>query len=145
MRLLLLLLWFLFIASASFWLPAHDGDIDWQEMMWLVPVYAFIASLAAIGVRRRAQSMREALVSALPAVALLGAIAAWAYLVNQGGEDERGAPIYLYYGIALWSSWAALMLSSALVSRTRWDGIAGIALAFVVGLVALLLATTQVD
>jgi hypothetical protein len=37
------------------------------------------------------------------------------------------------------------MLSSALVSRTRWDGFAGVALAFVVGLLALLLATAQVD
>jgi hypothetical protein len=65
--------------------------------------------------------------------------------MNQGGKDERGAPIYLYFGIALWSSWAVLMLSSALLARTRWNGFAGIALGSVVGLLALLLATAQVD
>jgi hypothetical protein len=141
---LLLLLWFLFIASASFWLPAYNGDIGGEEAT-LVPVYALVAGLAAIGIRGRAQSAREALVSALPAVALLGAAAVWGYLLNKQGAEERGEPIYLYFGVALWASWVALLLSAALVSRTKWNGLGGIGVGFLVAVLGLFLFTAQVD
>jgi hypothetical protein len=145
MRLLLFLLWFLFITSASFWLPAHEGEIDQGDATMLVPVYAVVAGLAAIAVRGRAQSVREALDSALPALALLGAAAVWGYLLNEQGEEERGAPIFLYFGIALWSSWAALVVSTAVVSRTKWNGLAGIGVAFLIAILGLFLVTAQVD
>jgi hypothetical protein len=141
---LLLFTWFLFIASASFWLPAYNGDIGGEEAT-LVPVYALVAGLAAIGVRGRAQSAREALVSALPALALLGAAAVWGYLLNQRGADERGEPIYLYFGVAVWASWAALVVSAALVSRTKWNGLSGIGVGFLAAVLGLFLFIARVD
>jgi hypothetical protein len=146
MRLLLLLLWFLFIASASFWLPAYNGDIGAQGRGPIsVLVYALVAGLAAIGIRGRAGPAREALLSALPAVALLGTAAVAGYLLNNQGPDYRGEPIYLYFGVALWASWAVLVLSTALMSRAKWDGFAGIGLGFLVALLGLFLFTAQID
>ena len=145
MRFVLLLLWFLFIASASFWLPAYEGDIDREDATMLVPVYAFLAGLAAIGVRERAHSSRDALVSTLPVVGLLCLIAASGYLLREPGAGERGGPIYLYYGIVLCASWAVLMLAAALVSRTKWNNVAGIGIGLLVALFALILVTAQVD
>jgi hypothetical protein len=145
MRFVLLLLWFLFIASASFWLPAYQGDIDREDTTMLVPVYAVLAGLAAIGIREQARSSREALVSALPVVGLLCVIAASGYLLKEPGKGERGAPIFLYYGVALCASWAVLMLATALVSRTKWNNVAGIGIGLLVALLALILVMAQVD
>ena len=142
---LLLLLWFLFIASASFWLPAYEGDIDRGDTSMFVAVYAVVAGLTAISVRERAQSTRDALVSALPVVILLCTVAAGGYLSKESGEGERGGPIFLYYGIALCASWTALVLAAALVSRTKWNGLAGIGLGLVVAVLGLFLVTAQVD
>ena len=144
MRLLLLLLWFLFMASASFWLPAHEGDLGGEAPMF-IPVYAVVAGLAAIGVRARAQSAREALVSALPVIALLGVTALSAYLTNEQSAGERGGPIYLYFGVAVWASWAVLVLSTALVSRTKWNGVAGIGVGLLVAALGLFFFTARID
>jgi peptidoglycan/LPS O-acetylase OafA/YrhL len=144
MRLMLLFLWFLFIASASFWLPAYNGDIGGEEPISVL-IYALVAGLAAIGVRGRARSVREALLSALPTVALLGIAAVTGYLLNNQGPDYRGEPIYLYFGVALWVSWAVLVLSTALASRAKWDGFAGIGLGFLVSILGLFLFTAQID
>ena len=62
MRLLFFLLWFLAISAAVFVLPAYDGGDLGEEKKFLVPVYAVIAGLAAIGVRGRAESRRESLI-----------------------------------------------------------------------------------
>jgi len=59
MRLLLLLAWFAFMASSVYWLPGYEGDVGGEETQFL-PVYAVLAGLAAVAVRRRAQSQREA-------------------------------------------------------------------------------------
>jgi hypothetical protein len=143
-RLLLLLLWFVFIASASLWLPAYEGDIDRSEITF-APAYAVIAGLAAITVRGRAHSGREAVQSAFPAVVMLGAAAAFGLLLNEQREDFRGGPLYLYFGVAVWASWTAVMLAAALLSWTKWDGFAGIGVGFLVAILGLLLFTAQVD
>lgn len=141
---LLFLLWFLVIASTSRWLPAYEGDIDRNETTF-VPVYAVIAALAAITVRGRAYSGREAVQSALPAVGMLCAAAAFGLLLNEQREDLRGGPLYLYFGVAVWTSWAATMLATALLSRTRWNGLAGIGVGFLVAILGLVLFTASVD
>jgi hypothetical protein len=141
---LLLLLWFVFIASATLWLPAYEGDTGGEGPMF-VPVYAVVAALAAIGVRGHAQSAREALLSALPALALLGAVAVWGAVLNNQAEGERGEPIYLYFGVALWASWAALVVSAALLSRTKWNGLWGIGVGFLVAVIGLFMFTARID
>jgi hypothetical protein len=141
---LLLLLWFLFIASAAFWLPAYGGDIS-DEGGVFVLAYALIAGLAAIGVRGRARSVRDALLSAVPTVALLAGAAVVGDLHNEHQAQFRGEPLYLYYGVALWASWAALVLSTALVSRAKWSGFAGIGLGALVAVLGLFLFTMRID
>jgi hypothetical protein len=141
---LLLLLWFLFIASASFWLPAYGGTID-RESGIFVLVYALIAGLAAIGVRGRAKSVRNALLSALPTVALLAAAAVIGDMENEQSAQFRGEPLYLYFGVVLWASWAALVLSTAIVSRTKWSGFAGIGPGVLVAVLGLFLFTMRID
>jgi hypothetical protein len=121
LRLLLFLLWFLFIASASFWLPAYNGDIGDGDATF-VAVYALVAGAAAVGVRGRARSAGHALLSALPVLALLAAAAVGGNLRNDQQAQFPGEPIYLYFGVALWASWAALVLSTALVSQTSGMG-----------------------
>ncbi len=54
----LLFLWFLFIAPASFWLAAYNGEIDGEEVTFLPTVYAVIAILAAVTVRAQAVAAR---------------------------------------------------------------------------------------
>jgi hypothetical protein len=143
-RVLLLLLWFLFIASAPAWLPAYQGDIDRNETTF-VPVYAVIAALAAITIRERARSPREALVSTLPAVGTIGAVAVCGLLLNEQGADLRGGTLYLYFGVAVWGSWAALMLATAVLAQTKWNGFAGIAVGFLVAILGLFLFTAEID
>ena len=145
MRLLFFLLWFLTISAAVFFLPAYDGGDLGEEKKVLVPVYAVIAGLAAIGVRGRAESAREALLSALPVLALLGAAAVWGYFENEDRAQYRGGPAYLYFGVALWASWAALVLSTALVARTKWNGPMGIGIGFLVALFGNLLFVARID
>jgi hypothetical protein len=144
MRILLLLVWFAFIASASLWLPAYEGDLGGEEAMF-VPVYAVVAGLAAIGVRGRTQSVPEALLAALPVLVLLGGVAVWGYLLNEQRAEYRGSPIFLYFGVALCASWAALVLSAALILRTKWNGFAGIGVGLLVALFGLVLFTARID
>jgi hypothetical protein len=141
---LLLFLWFLFIASAAFWLPGYKGDVS-DEGGVFVLAYALIAGLAAIGVRGRASSVRDALLSAVPVLALLAAAAVVGDLENEDSAQFRGEPLYLYFGVALWASWAALVLSTALVSRTKWSGLAGIGLGALVAVLGLFLFTMRID
>jgi len=144
MRPLLFFLWFVFIASASFWLPAYNGDIDDGDATFVL-VYALIAGLAAIGVRGRARSVRDALLSALPVLALLAGAAVLGDLRNEQLAQFPGEPIYLYFGVALWASWAALVLSTALVAQTKWNGFAGIGIGLIVAALGLFLFTAGVN
>ena len=127
-RLLLILAWFLFIAGASLWIPAYDGQIDRQEepvYVYLVP-YAGVAALAVLTVRERARSVRAALVTTLPMLTLLGLAALAGVAANAGRAEFRGGPLDLYLGIAVWTSWAVLVVTTAVVSRTKWNGAGGL-------------------
>jgi hypothetical protein len=144
---LLLPAWFLFIASASFWLPGYKGNIELgvDGAAAATAAYACVAALAAVGVRGRVQSGRDAPLSALPAVALLAAAALAGYLLNKQRAEFRGEPIFLFFGVALWASWAALVLSTAFVSRTRWNGVAGIVVGSLVAALGLFAFTIRID
>ena len=143
-RLLLLALWFAFMATALLWLPAYEGDIDRGETTF-VPVYAVIAAIAAIAVRERAQSVRDAVFSVLPALAMIGVVAGCGLLLNEAEAGGRGGPLYLYVGIAVWASWIVLMFATAFVSRTKWNGAAGIGVGFLVAMLGFVLITAQID
>ncbi len=132
------------MASASFWLPAYKGDMGGEGPI-LLAVFALIAGVAWIGVRGRAQSVRGALLSALPSFALLAAAAVIGDLENEQSAQFRGEPLYLYFGVALWASWAALVLSTALVARTKWSGFVGIGLGILVAVLGLFLFTMRID
>jgi hypothetical protein len=144
MKLLLLLAWFLLIASASFWLPAYKGDLG-GEGPGLIPVYAVLGALAAVGVREVCSSVREAVEEAIPAVAVLAVVAVAGLLQNLTHAEYRGGPLYLYFGIALWASWAGLVLSTAVISRTKWTGLMGIGLTLLVAVLGLFLFTAHID
>ena len=58
--------------------------------------------------------------------------------------DGRGLPLFLYFGVALWASWATLVLSTALISRTRWNRL-GLALTIIVAIVGVVMAIAQID
>ena len=141
---LLLFIWLLFITLASLLLPAYNGGIGGGGVIFVV-VWLVIAGLALVGVRGRAQSVRNALLSTLPAIALLAAAAVIGDMRNEDLAQFRGAPLFLYFGVALWASWAGLMLSTALVSRTKWSGFAGIGLGLLVAWFGLALFTTRID
>jgi hypothetical protein len=152
---LLLLAWFLFMTSASFWLPIYKGDVDVGagETTVATVAYAAVAALGAAGVRGQVRSRGYALVSALPALALLAAsalalLAASAlagYLINQQGAEFRGEPVFLYFGVTLWASWAALVFGTALTWRIRWNGLVGIAIGLVVATLGLFAFVARID
>ena len=141
---LFVLAWFVFMATASAWLPAYNGTIErWAAGIRLIGVYLVIAAIAEIAVRARVPTRRGALLACLPSLALL-AVAAVGVFVGDLTADGRGSPLYLYFGIALWASWAALVLSTALVSRTRWNRLA-IALTMIVAIVGVVMAVWLID
>ena len=141
----LLVLWIVFIGSASLWLPGYEeGDIDGLGPV-LVPIFAVIAGLTVIGVRKRAPSLEAALLSALPVIALLVVAAAVGDQRNEDLAQFRGGPLFLYFAVGLWVSWGAFVLSTALVSRTKWSGFAGIGVSVVVAVLGFLLFTMRID
>jgi hypothetical protein len=144
---LLLVAWLAFMASAMFWLPAYKGSVDLSvsELATATASFAFVAVLAGIGIRGRARSKRDALVSALPVLALLGAAAVTGYVQNRQAAEFRGEPIFLYFGVTLWGSWAALVVATALGWRTRWTSAAGIAAAAVVAALGLWGFSARID
>ena len=147
MRLLLILAWFLFIAWASLWMPAYHGSIDRQEepvYVYFVP-YAVLAALAALTVRQRVGSVRAALVGALPLLALLGIAALAGVAANAGRAEFRGGPLDLYLGIAVWVSWAVLVVATAVVSRTKWNGAAGLGVGTVAASIGFVYFIARID
>ena len=143
MRVLLLVAWFAFMASAHLWVPAYEGDLGGEDSF--VPVYALIAFLAGAGVRERARSARAALLSTRPTIGLLAAAAVAGVLLKDAGAEYRGSPLYLYVGVALLVSWAVLVPATALVSRTRWNGGMGIGVGLMVAGLGLVMFTAQID
>ena len=135
--------WFVLMATASLWLPAYNGSIDSSDRWRLIAVYLLIAAIAEIVVRARMRTQRDTALASLPALGTL-AVATIAGTVAGLTADGRGSPLYLYFGVALWASWAILVVSSALVWRIRWNRL-GLALTFVVAIVGAFLAAAQID
>jgi hypothetical protein len=82
--------------------------------------------------------------SGLLVLAILGGAALSGVPLN-AEEAERGGPIYLYLGVAVWGSWAVLVMAAALACRTQWGRFAGIGLTSLVGVFGLALFSAQVD
>ncbi len=141
--LLLVLAWFLFIASASAWLPAYNGTIASTDRWRLVAVYAVIAAIAGVVVRARTRTRRDAALASLPALGVL-ALATVAGIVRGLTVDGTGSPLFLYFGVALLASWAALLVSTSLLSRTRWNRL-GLALTAIVSIVSAVMAAAQIN
>jgi hypothetical protein len=99
------------------------GSSSWRRRQPGYRHYLVIAAIAEIAVRARVPTRRGAVLACLPSLALLAAAAAGVF-VGDLTADGRGSPLFLYFGVALWASWAALVLSTALVSRTRWNRLA---------------------
>ena len=137
------LAWFVFMATASAWLPAYNGNIDNGDRWRLIGVYLVIAVIAEVVVRVRVRTRRDALLGSLPALAVLAASTV-AGLVVGLSADGRGSPLFLYFGVVLTASWATLVLSTALVSRTRWNRL-GLALTVIVAVAGVVIATAQID
>lgn len=144
-RPVLILAWLLFIASATLWLPGYNG-ITGGEGLPLAALYALVAGVAVIGVRGHSESAAGALASALPVLALMATAAVAGALLNEQQEaGVRGEPVYLYFGVALLASWATLLVSTAAVARTRWNGPAGVGLGIFVAVLGYVLLTARFD
>jgi hypothetical protein len=143
---LLVFVWFLFMATAVSWLPAYHGNIDRSDRARVIALFVVIAVLGAIKlVRARAQTKQAALMSSLPAMAVLAAAAVGACVLNRLNVEFRGEPLFLFFGVALWASWAVVVLSTALLSRARWNGLGGLGLTSLVALLGLFMATARID
>jgi hypothetical protein len=142
----LVLAWLLGMTMATAWLPAYHGTLGASDRWRLFVLFLVVAVLAAVKLLRSdAQTGKEALVSCVPAMALLVAAAVSAYAVNARNADVRGEPRFLFLGIALWASWAGLVLSTALLSRARWNRMGGLGVTLLVALLGLLMAIAQLD
>lgn len=136
------IVWFCAITVASLALPGYQGTISTAP---LVPLYAVLAASVGLLVRGRADSLREAMLSAIPAVAVITAAAVAGLLRNQALADGRGEPLYLYVAIALWVSWTMLVIAGAAFSRAKWSGAGAITLTAVVSIVGWFLFTLHLD
>jgi 4-amino-4-deoxy-L-arabinose transferase-like glycosyltransferase len=143
-RLLLVVAWFLFMASSTFWLPGVNGTTG-GEGVPLTVFYALVAAGVAVSVRERSPSTAQAVVAALPVVVVSAIVGLAGALRSDREMAEPGEPIYLYFGVTLLASWATLVLFTAISSRTRWSRPAGLGLGAVVALVAFFLMTARFD
>lgn len=137
--------WFIAIASACWWLPAYKGRLGGEDMWALVVPYALLAVAVAMGLRHQVETTREAMLAALPALGLLLVALIVGVFTNDHRAAFRGEPLMLYFGVALWMSWATLVLVSAGGCRTRWNGLLGVALTLLVAGLGLLLFTARFD
>ena len=136
--------WLLLNVAAAIWLPGYNGFVVGAGGIF-IPIYAVIAGLAAVFVRGHARSVRNALLSTLPTLALLAAAGIVGDQRNEEMAQFRGEPLFLYFGVTLWVSWAALVLSTALVARSRWSSFAGIGLGVLVAVLGLFMFTMRID
>jgi hypothetical protein len=90
------------------------------------------------------RTRRDALVSSLPALGLLAAAALVAFVVDGLSADGRGSPLYRYFAVALWASWAVLVLLTASLSRASWKR-GPFVVTLVVALLGFIMATVQFD
>lgn len=131
------------MAAASLWLPAYAGGIGRSDRWRLIAACLLIAAIAGIAVRARVESTRAAALSSLPALGALAAAATAGTVLGLTAEDP-GAPLFLYFGLAMLVSWAMLVVSSTLIWGTRWNRL-GLALTFVVAAVGYFLTAVQVN
>lgn len=134
--------WFCAITIASLALPGYQGTISTAP---LVPLYAVLAGSVGLLVRGRADSVGEAMLSAIPAAAVIAAATVAGLLGNQALTDARGEPLYLYVAVALWVSWTMLVIAGAAFSRARWSGAGAITLTAVVTVLGWFLFTAHLD
>ncbi|HVM17773.1 MAG TPA: hypothetical protein VM290_09355 [Gaiellaceae bacterium] len=143
----LLVAWGVLAASTGIWVPAFRGGIGERPVALLVTagIAGALAGAAAFALRRRAATPRDALVEALPALGLVAAAAVVATIQVQRGADLRGEPIFLWFGVALWTTWAALVVATAWLARARWNRPGALALTAFVVLLGLPLLTFRID
>lgn len=141
-RLALLAMWLVFIASCSLWVPIYRGTGSGEG---LVVVYVLVAVSAGLWAKERAATTAAAIVSALPTILLtaLAGIAGGAR--NEANDGQFGEPLYVYFGVTLLASWATFVLATAIASRTRWNRIGGLLLGAAVAVVGYGLMTFQVN
>ena len=142
----LVLAWLVGTAVVTARLPAYHGTLDAGDRRLVYVVLLVVAALAALKLRQsNVRTEKEALASSIPAIGVLAAAALSAYAFNARNADARGEPLFLFVGVALWVSWAALVLSTALFSRTRWNRVGGLGLTILVALLGLWLAIARFD
>ena len=91
------------------------------------------------------RSRREALVHALPGVAMLALSLVGGLAVNDGRSEDRGEPIYLYFGYALLGSWFALLVVSALLTRADWRTPASLGVTLLAAFLGFLNLSVRID
>ncbi len=141
-RIVLLAIWFAFIASSAFWVPIYQGTGSGEG---LVVVYVLLAGFAGLWVKERAPTRAGAIVSALPSILLVALAGIAAELQNEANDGRFGEPLYLYFGLALLASWATFVIATAIGSQTRWNRIGGLLLGLAVAMVGWGLMTFQVS
>jgi hypothetical protein len=141
---LIVIAWLAFMATTSAWVPAYKGELGPGDYSPAVGFYVVIAALAAVGLRTKSLTERRALMSSLPALALVAAAAVAAYIRNSSQDGFGTQPLFLYFAIALWTSWAALIVTTAMWTRTRWTDV-GLGLTILVAFVGFLMATFGVN
>jgi hypothetical protein len=133
------------MAAAVFWLPANGGTLDVAARgLLLIPLGA-IALLAAVELHRGGRAGADALAGTARALTLLGAAGLAGYVASLRAADARGEPLFLYIGLALWVTWAALVLGTAWLARARWKSFGGLGVTLVVAVLGWFLVTVRID
>ncbi|MEX0675131.1 MAG: hypothetical protein WD067_10175 [Gaiellaceae bacterium] len=133
------------MAAAVLWLPAYRGTLDvGSRALLLVPVAA-IALLTAVELHRGGTAGEKALAGTARALTLLAAAALAGYVTGRRTADLRGEPLFLYIGVTLWLSWAALVVGTAWLARARWKSFGGLGVTLVVAVLGWFLVTARID
>jgi hypothetical protein len=141
-RLVLVALWFLFAATTPAWVEIYKGTGSGESLLF---IYFFVALAFAACVRDRAETTTEAIVAVLPNIIFVAAAGTAGALSNAANDGRFGQPLYVYFGVALLASWTALLLATAIASRTRWNRMGGLVLGLAVAVVGCGLMTFQVN
>lgn len=133
------------MATAALWLPAHGGTLDVRSRVLLLVPVAGIALLAAVELHRSGRAVGNPLAGTARALGLLAAAALAGYVANLRAAGLRGQPLFLYIGVALWGSWAALVVGTAWRARARWKSFGGLGVTLVVAVLGWFLVTARID
>lgn len=141
-RIAMLILWFAFGASSAFWVPVYRGAGSGEMLVF---VYVVVALCVGFWVRERAATIADSILAALPNILFVALAGITGGLHNDANDGQFGEPIYVYFGVALLASWAALVMASAIGARTRWNRVGGLLLGLAVAVVGYGLMTFQVN